>query len=94
MVSKNNRNRFQFALASKDALIGEATTDSSGVVLIPGLKAEGLVMVIPSEDPGAALVLSDVLVGEGQFTVYTKNTGTDARAVLASKSLFYLLLKK
>lgn len=94
MVSKNTLKRFQAALATKDALIGVATTSSAGVVLVSELTADGMVLATFSEDPGANLVLSDIAVEAGQFTVYTKNTNTDARAVLASKSLFYLILKK
>jgi len=94
MVFNNTKKRLQHAFASKVTDVGEATTDSSGIIEIDGLTAGGFVLVTFAEDPGAALVLSDVEVESGRFTVYTKNTGTNARAVVASKKIFYLLLKK
>ena len=94
MISDNTQKRLKHALASNVIELGEATTGTTGIVEVEGLKADGIVFVLPSEDPGAALVISDVVVAKGQFTVYTKNTGTDARAALNGKKVFYLLLKK
>jgi hypothetical protein len=64
------------------------TTDASGEIAITGMTADGHVQVTLAEDPGANLVLSDVIPDAGKITVYTKNTNTDARAALASKKVF------
>lgn len=68
------------------------TTDGAGEIAIASMTATGVVLATCAEDPGAALVLSDVVCGVGKVTVYTKNTGTDARAALATKKVAMLVL--
>lgn len=73
---------------------GQATTGTSGTagqVSAVGLTSSGVVSVTLAEDPGTALVLSDVVAGTDYFTVYTKNTSTDARAALSGKKVNYVI---
>ena len=68
------------------------TVGTAGQIACVGMTAAGVVIATLAEDPGAGLVLSDVVAGSDLFTVYTKNTSTDARAALSGKKVNYLVL--
>lgn len=74
---------------------GQGTTGTAGTagqIAVPGMTANGVVIATLAEDPGAALSLSDVVAGVDIITVYTRNSGSDARAALSGKKVNYLVL--
>ena len=71
---------------------GQAVTDANGEVAVTGMTSDGIVLVIPAEDPGTNQSLSDIVCAAGKFTVYA-TTGA-ARAALASRKINYLILAK
>lgn len=68
------------------------TAGTAGQVAVTGLTATSVVLVTIAEDPGTNLALSDVVAGTDLFTVYTRNTNTDARAALSGKKVNYLVV--
>jgi len=69
------------------------TAGTAGEVAIAGMTSSGVVIVTPAEDPGANLVISDVVAATGKITVYTKDvTGTPTRAALSGKKVNYLVI--
>ena len=90
-------NKLDGNVAAKQNIItmNQGTTSAGGVIAIAGMTATGKVVVSINEDPGAGLALSDVVpsaTAGGDITVYTRNTNTDARAVLNGKKVSYIVI--
>lgn len=97
MVSADTTKRFNLALARNIIAVGEGLTDSNGVISVDDLSTQGLVICSLSEDPGNDLVFSHVIIQKGQFIVYVKDASAAtpiSAAVLASKKVFYFILKR
>lgn len=80
-------------LPYKKASQGTTGTGAAlGQIACVGVTANAVILVTPAEDLGANLALSDVVAGVNLFTVYTRNTNTDARAALDTKKVNYLVI--
>lgn len=75
---------------AKQATTG--TVGTAGEIAVAGMTASGVVIATIAEDPGSNLALSDVVCATGKFTVYTRNTNTDARAALSGKKVNYIVV--
>lgn len=72
--------------------MAQDTTTAGGEITISGMTSAGKVLISMGEAPGTNLVLSHAICATGKITVYTKNTNTDAEAVLNAKKVNYLVI--
>ncbi len=68
---------------------GQVTTDGSGEVAVPGLKANGVVIVTAAESPGASLTIGHVTAAADKFTVYD---GASSPTAVADKKVNYFVI--
>ncbi len=72
---------------------GQATTGTdttAGRVAVPGLKANGVVLVTAAESPGDGVAIGHVAASAGYFTVYD-DTETAPIAIAGKKVNYFVL---
>lgn len=89
IISRLLRETFVRVGPAAQATTGTTGGGDAGEVAVPGLKANGVVIVTAAESPGSSLTIGHVTAGADKFTVYD---GAATPAVIEGKKVNYFVI--